>query len=91
MSLGDCRCRAASEETAVKWLGLAAEQGNADAKRLLGAVYVLGTGVLKDNPYAYMWLILAAANGNAEADEMRDLISQKMTPTEISTANVLAR
>ncbi len=78
-------------KTAVKWYRLAAEQGDADAQGNLGAMYAFGTGVIKDYVYAHMWGNLAASNGNELGGKMRDAVARMMTPSQIETAQKLAR
>jgi hypothetical protein len=76
-------------KTAVKWYTLAAEQGYASAQVNLGVMYDNGQGVLQDYVYAHMWANIAAANG---ADgELRDLVAERMTPSQIERAQDLAR
>ena len=53
--------------TAFKELTPLAEQGNADAQFLLGKMYWMGQGVLKDSAQAIKWLKASAAQGNADA------------------------
>ena len=76
---------------AVKWYRLAAEQGHAKAQNNLGVRYYNGKGVLQDYARAHMWFILAAAQGDELARETRDLVAERMTPTDISKAQKLAR
>lgn len=53
--------------TAFKELTPLAEQGNADAQFLLGKMYWMGQGLLKDNNQAVKWLKASAMQGNADA------------------------
>ena len=80
-----------NHKTAVKWWRLAAEQGHAGAQAKLGAMYALGQGVIQDNVYAHMWGNLAASNGNETGGKLRDFVAKKMTPTQLETAQRLAR
>ena len=77
-------------KTAVKWYRLSAEQGNADAQFHLGTRYALGRGVTTNNIYAHMWSNIAASSGHKDASSVRDIVSKKMTSSEISTAQQLA-
>ena len=52
---------------AVKWFGLAAEQGLADAQYNLGGLYYSGQGVPQDYAEAVKWFRLAADQGDAGA------------------------
>ena len=78
-------------KTAVKWYRLSAEQGNAFAQLNLGLMYALGQGVIKDYVYAHMWSNISASTGNKNAIKYRNTVTKKMTPTDISTAQKLAR
>ena len=79
------------EKTAVKWYTLAAEQGDASAQGNLGVMYAFGTGVLKDYIYAHMWGNIAASIGGKDKGKVRDFVEKKMTPSQIETAQKLAR
>ncbi|HYL14828.1 MAG TPA: tetratricopeptide repeat protein [Terriglobales bacterium] len=62
--------RAYEEEdyaTAFKQLTPLAEQGNGDAQLILGKMYFMGRGVLKDQDQAMKWLKAAGTQGNADA------------------------
>ena len=78
-------------KTSVKWFKLAAEQGDADAQGNLGMMYAFGWGVLKDYVYAHMWGNIAAKNGNELGAKLRDDFEKKMTPSQLETAQKLAR
>ncbi len=51
----------------VKWLRLAAEQGDPGAQTVLGAMYQLGDGVPQDYQEALKWYRLAAGQGDPRA------------------------
>ena len=76
---------------AVKWMRMAAEQGNADAQFNLGTSYAKGEGVPQDIILAHMWFNLSAAQGAADAKENRDLAASQMTPDQLAEAERLAR
>jgi len=78
-------------KTAVKWYRLAAKQGNASAQTNLGIMYRNGLGVIKDYVYAYMWWSIAGSYWDRGAAHMRDIITKQMTPSQIETAQKLAR
>ena len=78
-------------KTAVKWYRLAAEQGNAPAQGNLGVKYAFGMGVLKDYVRAHMWGNLAASNGSENGGKLRDALAKEMTPSQLETAQKLAR
>ena len=79
------------DKTAVKWYTLAAEQGDADAQSNLGLRYYNGEGVIQDNVYAHMWLNIAASSGNKTLTKNRDIVAKWMTPSQLETAQKLAR
>ena len=76
---------------AVKWYTLAAEQGIDEAQYNLGVMYTLGQGVIQDSVYAHMWANIASSNGLEKARETRDIIAERMTPSQIEEAQKLAR
>jgi TPR repeat protein len=73
-----------------------AEQGNAQAQRMLGAAFASGQGVPQDYVSAHMWLNLAAASratdpaARDQAAKERDMLAAKMTPAQIAEAQRLA-
>jgi uncharacterized protein len=79
--------------TGYKWIKRAAEQGHFPAQNRLGRLYLHGWDVKKDKVYAHMWLNLAAYNGNKDAQKNRDfvMVAGQMTPSQIVTAQQLAR
>jgi hypothetical protein len=77
--------------TAIKEWRPLAEQGNASAQSNLGAMYVIGQGVLQNNIYAHMWFNIAASSGNSKAAENRTIVGEYMTSADISKAQELAR
>ena len=80
-----------NDKTAVMWYRLAAKQGYAGAQGDLGAMYSFGRGVPKDYVEAYKWGNLAAARGNERAERLMDMVATIMTPTQVETAQKLAR
>lgn len=52
----------------------------------LGFRYASGRGVPKDLVMACKWLSIAAANGHGEARELKDMLSERMTPTQVADA-----
>ena len=54
-------------EEALRWLRLAAGQGNAVGQGVLGAAYFFGHGVGQDYRQAIHWVSLAAERGDARA------------------------
>ena len=75
----------------VKWFTLSAEQGYTDAQYNLGLMYGLGEGVIEDFIRGYMWINIVASNGSNLASGARDFLAKKMTPSQISEAQKLAR
>jgi len=73
----------------------AADQGDTNAQRILGLMYVTGRGIPQDYVAAHMWLNLAAAAASGDdqknAATLRDETAAKMTPQQIAEAQRLAR
>ena len=83
-----------SVEEAAKWYESAAMQGQPIAQYKLGILYVNGKGVSRDFVLAYMWFSLSAGNvvsGTSEAARQRDMLTARMTPTQIAEAKKLVR
>ena len=76
---------------AVKWWRKAAEQGLDEAQHMLGDMYKNGYGVPQNFIQAHLWLNLAAAQENEKARKIRDLVTKRMTPADLSKAQKLAR
>ena len=80
---------------AVRWLRLAADQGyrslGVDAQLSLGLMYQFGNGVPEDYVLACMWYNLSAAQGNENAQEIKDILEQRMTREQITEAQRLSR
>ena len=75
---------------ALKWYGLAAEQGFVSAQNTLGIMYVTGTGVPQNYVEAYKWWVIAASEGVQEPADNRDRVRAYMTPAQIAEAEKLA-
>jgi len=56
--------------TALKESTPLAKHGNAGAQLLLGRMYLMGQGVIKDNDQASKWFEMSATQGNADAQFM---------------------
>jgi uncharacterized protein len=54
-------------------------------------MYVIGEGVKKDDKKAHMWFNIARSNGNDGADDNIEILTQYMTPADISQAQDMAR
>lgn len=76
---------------AINWYKKAVGQGHAEAQYYLGMIYDNGYGVPQDYAQAHMWFNLSAAQGHFKGREGRDLIVEKMPPTQIAEAQRLAR
>jgi uncharacterized protein len=71
--------------------GIAAEiPADAEGQYQLGFRYASGRGVPKDMVMAYKWLTIAAAHGHEQAIELKNMISERMSPGEINDAERLA-
>jgi TPR repeat protein len=53
-------------------------------------MYANGEGVIQNNVIAHMLFNLASAQGNENGQKLRDLISERMTPNDISRAQEMA-
>lgn len=78
-------------ETAVKQLGVLAEQGIARAQYQLGAMYQQGQGVAQNDIQALMWVILAAMKGIDAAVGIQKTLIKEMPADQIVKAERLAR
>jgi len=76
---------------AAMWLIRSAEQGKADAQAYLSRMYYYGQGVPEDYVQAYKWCNLAAAQGFENAKEDRDMLRNKMSPSQIAEGQRLSR
>ncbi len=63
-----CVSAYADEPSAQVIIEQSAEQGDAKAQAKLGAMYLLGSGVEKDEQKAAEWMLKAANQGNIEAE-----------------------
>ena len=78
-------------EQAFHWYRLAAEQGDAGAQYNLGIMYHNGEGVLADDKRAHMWLNIARYNGYKKAGKVIEIVERKMTGSDISRAQDMAK
>ena len=76
---------------AVKWYRLSAEHGNGEAQSNLGVMYDNGQGVVQDSVMAHMYWNIAGASGDENAIKNRGIAEKKMTPSQITEAQKLAR
>jgi hypothetical protein len=63
-----------------------AQQGNAKAQAIVGAMYRKGQGVAKSSAHAFMWLSIAAARGDAVARTEMTEMSRTMSAAELARA-----
>ena len=84
-----------NEAEAVRWYRLAAEQEDDMGQFNLGSSYAEGRGVRQDDVQAHMWFNLATSRGSSEvtnrAVNVRDQLTNRMTPADLSEAQRLAR
>ena len=78
-------------DQAVDWYRLAAQGGNAHARRNLGTMYQFGWGVKQDQLYAYAWYDAALRGGNSRARHYLEAMANKLTPNQILKAKILFR
>ena len=74
----------------IEWYKLAAEQGNPIAQYNLGRLYYLGQGVSENLAYAHMWANHASSNGFEMGEELKGLLVELMSPTQVEEAHRLA-
>jgi hypothetical protein len=69
----------------------AAEGGFAGSQAMLSILYASGEGMEQNSVYAYMWANVAELNGQSHATGLKNMVAEVLNPTEISTAQKLAR
>ena len=74
----------------MKWFNGSAEQGDTFSQYHLSRLYYLGNGVPEDKVYAHMWANLASSSGFEMAQQLRQLLTEKMTSYQINRAQELA-
>ena len=67
-----------------------AGQGDASAQYNLGNMHDRGEGVAENDVEAYVWLLVAAAQGLENARGNRDIVSEKLTPDQLSLGQEIA-
>ncbi len=77
--------------TALEELKPLAEQGYSPAQSMLGGMYSHGQGTIQDYTRAHMWFNISSSLGDKDARRRRNRLATKMTPTQIETAQRLAR
>ena len=76
---------------ALKWFNRSAEQGDTFSQYHLSRLYFLGNAVPEDKVYAHMWANLASLSGFEMAQQLCQLLTEKMTSYQIKRAQELAR
>ena len=76
---------------AFKLYQLAAEQGHVEGQYLLALMYFTARGTLEDPARGHMWYGFAALQGHEMAKKMQYIAEGWMSPTQIETAQRLAR
>lgn len=80
-----------NQKEAAKWFRTAALHGSADGMIILGEMYKDGRGVTRDYLRAHMWISLAGTAGDKGAGKARREITKRMTSTQVSQAQEMAR
>ena len=88
---GNAAYKSGDYATALREFQPLAEQGDAKSQYNLGVMYDNGQGVPQDDFYAYMWWNIAASSGDKDAIHNRDIVAKEMTPSQLETAQKLAR
>jgi TPR repeat protein len=76
---------------AVYWYSQAAEKMHVVSQSILGWMYEEGRGVPQDYVQAHMYYNLASAQGHKPASKYREQLSKKMTESQITHAQKIAR
>ena len=77
--------------TALRAFKILAAEGNTDAQTMLGLMYAEGHGIKQDQVYAHMWGDIAASNGDENGANLRDMVVEILSPSQIAEAQKLAR
>jgi TPR repeat protein len=80
-----------SDQEAMRWYRLAADQGEPRAQYNLGLMYLNGQGVRADPVIAYYLISLSAAQGDKHALDARDYVSERMSSEQFSAGKQLVR
>ena len=96
MTSGTSDCRNSAAFAGAPRFRKAAEQGYGEAQHMLGGMYGKGQGVPQDYVQAHKWYNLAALRlptGKSRdlAAKIRDLLTEHMTPAQVTEAHRLAR
>ena len=77
-------------QQAFKFFQRASIRRHLKAQLSLATLYNKGHGAPQNFVLAHMWANIAAAQGDTEAEELRDAITEKITPEQIAKAQMLA-
>lgn len=77
-------------KTARKLLVPLAQQGNRDAQRIMGLMYMYELGVYQDYVKAHMWWSQAAAKRDSKSAEYRDIVAKLLTKEQIAESKKMA-
>ena len=78
-------------QKAFSLFSLASEQGFSYAQYNLGVMYYNGQGVPQDYALAHMWLNICGSTGSKDCVKNRNIVENKMTPSQIEKAQEMAR
>ena len=76
---------------AARWYRMAANKHHTKAQYALGLMYANGKGVIADDKKTHIWLNIAPAYGDDSTDHIIEILTQRMTPADISEAQEMAR
>ena len=76
---------------AIKWLRLAAAQGEPKAMFKLGTMYANGQGFARDHQRAAMWFVLAAEGGNEKANKELAKSASELSDSQLAAAKRMAQ
>lgn len=82
---------AKDETAAVEWFKKAANQGDIDAQYNLALMYANGMGTDKNELQAYFWSMLSGEKGNKNAQQLNDVMAERLTPEQKTQANITAQ
>lgn len=78
-------------DKAAKCIQKAAKQGHIKAQHNLGVLYAKGEGIKNDDVQAYAWLDIASKQGYKESNEVKERVTKRMEPHQITDAQKLSR
>lgn len=89
--LGRAALEANKNGDALKWLGKAARQGDAEGQYFFGIMHLQGIGVTKNEVEAYKWFLLSAAQGDELARAAYPVLEKDFSPEMRVEGQRLAR